>query len=78
MLVPAVTPVPVKTCPTERAPDATAVTVIVVPLIDAVKDAVDEYEAPRTIFAVEDHTDPSAVNTTFPAVVGDTLAPSPP
>jgi hypothetical protein len=33
---------------------------------------------PRTIFCVDDHTDPSAVNSTLPAVVGDTLAPSPP
>tara|TARA_R110000868_G_scaffold22905_1_gene93432 strand:+ start:181 stop:531 length:351 start_codon:yes stop_codon:yes gene_type:complete len=78
MLVLAVTPVPVKTCPTERAPDATAVTVIVVPLIEAVNDAVVEYDVLRTIFCVEDHTDPSAVNSTLPAVVGEMLAPSPP
>jgi hypothetical protein len=44
---------------------------ILVPLVDATA-------VPRTIFCVDDHTDPSAVNSTLPAVVGDTLAPSPP
>jgi hypothetical protein len=33
---------------------------------------------PCTIFCVDDHTDPSAVNRTLPAVVGEMLAPSPP
>jgi hypothetical protein len=43
------------------------VTVIVVPLIEAVNEAVVEYDAPCTIFAVDDHTDPSVVNNTLPA-----------
>ena len=42
-----------------------------VPLVDAT-------DVPRTIFCVDDHTDPSAVNSTLPAVVGEMLAPSPP
>jgi hypothetical protein len=37
-----------------------------------------ETVVPRTIFCVDDHTDPSAVNSTLPAVVGEMLAPSPP
>jgi hypothetical protein len=51
---------------------------MVVPLIDAVKDAVDEYEAPRTIFCVDDQFVPSVENMVLPAVVGDRDAPSPP
>jgi hypothetical protein len=44
---------------------------MLVPLVDAT-------EVPCTIFCVDDHTDPSAVNSTLPAVVGEMLAPSPP
>ena len=37
-----------------------------------------ETDVPRTIFCVDDHTDPSAVKITLPAVVGVRLAPVPP
>jgi hypothetical protein len=49
-----------------------------VPLIDAVNDAVVEYDAPRTIFCVDDQFVPSVENIVLPAVVGEMLAPSPP
>jgi hypothetical protein len=79
MVVPAVTPVPVMSCPTAMVPDATAVTVIVVPLMEAVKEVVVvDTDVARTIFCVDDQTDPSAVKITLPAVVGDRDAPVPP
>jgi hypothetical protein len=44
------------------------VNVMLVPLVEAT-------DVPCTIFCVEDHTDPSAVNSTLPAVVGGMLDP---
>jgi hypothetical protein len=79
MIVPAVTPVPVICCPTTIVPDPTAVTVIVVPLIEAVKEVVEaDTDVPRTIFAVDDQFVPSVENIVLPAVVGDKDAPVPP
>jgi hypothetical protein len=53
------------------AQDGMLVKSMLVPLVVATA-------VPLTIFCVDDHTDPSAVNSTLPAVVGDKDAPSPP
>lgn len=73
MTVPAVTsppPVPVMTWPTAIVPDPTAVTVIVVVLMDAVNDVVAvDTEVPCTIFAVGVNDVPFVENGTWPTAV---------
>jgi hypothetical protein len=54
------------------------VTVIVVPLIEAVNEVVVVDIVERTIFCVEDQFVPSVENIVLPAVVGDRDAPVPP
>jgi hypothetical protein len=80
MVVPAAMPVPKRTCPIAMVPVTDdAVRVVLLPDVDPVNVVREvENDVPRTIFCVDDHTDPSAVNSTLPAVVGEMLAPSPP
>jgi hypothetical protein len=65
IVVPAVTPVPVRTNPTARVPDPTAVTVMVVPAMDAVKDVVAVDTAVPCVITLL-----AIVDTTAPLMVG--------
>ena len=70
MTVPAVTPVPVMTWPTAIVPEPTAVTVIVVVLMDAVNDVVAvDTAVPCTILAVGVNVVPLVENGTWPIAV---------